>query len=654
MSGIQLTSSKSEAPKAANSSAPWQILLNHKALRQWLFFLLVSTSAVAGISMMTHILKANGLTGLETTLLVLFAIVFSWIVCAFWSAVIGFALQWLRIDPLSLKRSLALPEDSGAPMQRTAVVMPVYNEDTRRIMAGFETCLRQLAQTGHLAQFDMYMLSDTRNVDMAQAELDHWHAMQQRLGELGKHAFYRRREKNTERKVGNLKEFCQRFGYRYEHMIVLDADSVMSGQAMLQLVHSMEQNPKVGLIQTVPIPVRQTTLFGRFLQFASELYCPMLATGLSFWQTDSANYWGHNAIIRMDAFMQHCGLPRLNGPAPFGGDILSHDFVEAALLRRAGWDVFLLTEVRGSFEEVPCNILDYATRDRRWVQGNIQHLGLLTGSGLHLTNRLHFLFGALAYISSLLWMLMLSLSSADALIRATTDNDYFTQTYQLFPNWQVAETGLINALLMCTVVLLMFPKVLGVLLALKQRRAEFGGARALLSGALAEALFALLIAPLMMVYHAFFVLSVFLGYQVSWNAQEREGRMLSWHEAFKRTALASAIAVVWAVVTYLFAPLMFWWMVPVFTGVILAAPIVRYSSSLELGRWARLHGLFISPSEAMEPSELKQLRLRLANMPQQPAQIAFTPILPTEQWRDMPVQSFDTADTPEVLVSVNR
>ena len=141
------------------------------------------------------------------------------------------------------------------------------------------------------------------------------------------------------------------------------------------MVRAMQANPRTGLIQTIPIPVRQTTFFGRFVQFAAVLYSPMLATGLAFWQTDAANYWGHNAIIRMRAFIDHCGLPTLPGKAPFGGDILSHDFVEAALLRRAGWDVFLLADLEGSYEEVPCNIIDYAKGDRRWVQGNIQHLG---------------------------------------------------------------------------------------------------------------------------------------------------------------------------------------------------------------------------------------------------------------------------------------
>ncbi|GAB3020939.1 glucans biosynthesis glucosyltransferase MdoH [Bowmanella dokdonensis] len=625
-----------------------------KKTRQWFFFLLVSTSAAAGVGMMTTILMANSLTALEIVLLVLFAISFSWIACAFWSAMIGFALQLLRRDPLSLKPQLQTPLCTDKPHARTAVVMPVYNEDTDRIMAGFETCLRALASSGHMDKFDFYMLSDTRKPELAQAELAAWAAMQKRLGKLAGHAFYRRREKNTHRKVGNLADFCQRWGHAYEHMIVLDADSIMSAQSMLTLVHAMEKNPRAGLIQTVPIPVRQTTLFGRFLQFASILYCPMLATGLAFWQTDSGNYWGHNAIIRLSAFMRHCGLPTLEGPAPFGGDILSHDFVEAALLSRAGWEVYLLADLPGSYEEVPSNILDYATRDRRWVQGNIQHLGLLGSTGLCMTSRVHFFMGALAYISSLIWLLMLLLSTADALILATSENTFFDRQYQLFPNWQVAETGLIHALLLVTAGLLMLPKLFAVILAMMYRREEFGGAWRLGFGALVEALFAVMIAPLMMVYHAFFVLSVFLGYQVSWNAQAREGRMVPWSDSLRRSAPASLIALLWGTITYLFTPVLFWWMMPVLLGLVLAAPIIRFSSSLTLGRWARRLGIFVSPSEHREPEVLRALRIRLANMPAHQDQEALAPPLPAEHWQEMPIQRFDQGPLPSGLPSLSN
>jgi membrane glycosyltransferase len=347
-------------------------------------------------------------------LLGLFSITFCWISVAFWSAACGFVLQILQRDPLTLA-PLNPDRYRVQPITtRTAVVMPVYNEETQRVIAGFEATLRSLVATGEGKHFDFYLLSDTTDAEVAQAELDAWQQLSARLGDLHQQIYYRRREKNTARKVGNLADFCQRWGSKYTQMIVLDADSIMTGDCLLQMVRAMQANPRAGLIQTVPIPVRQTTFFGRFVQFASVLYSPMLATGLCFWQTDTANYWGHNAIIRVRAFIDYCGLPSLPGKAPFGGDILSHDFVEAAMLRRARWDVFLLADLDGSYEEVPCNIIDYAKRDRRWVQGNIQHLGLLRIAGLHAISRLHFLLGAIAYISSLVWLAMLVLSTADA------------------------------------------------------------------------------------------------------------------------------------------------------------------------------------------------------------------------------------------------
>src|SRR5690606_7680262 len=190
----------------------------------------------------------------------------------------GFILQMLCIDPLTLRSTRKLIADTSPVRTRTAVVMPVYNEDTHRVIAGFEATLRSLEQTGEIAHFDFFLLSDTTNLTIAQAERDAWQAFQVRLGDLGKQAFYRRREKNTGRKVGNISDFCQRWGANYEHMIVLDADSIMTGDCMLKMVRAMQANPRTGLIQTIPIPVRQTTFFGRFVQFAAVLYSPMLAT----------------------------------------------------------------------------------------------------------------------------------------------------------------------------------------------------------------------------------------------------------------------------------------------------------------------------------------------------------------------------------------
>ena len=642
MSGIPMQFSKLHAralPVDARLQPENSIRLPGEALRRPVFFMLVLGTTVAGVAIMFNILAANNLMPLEAVLLCLFSITFGWITISFWSAVCGFVLQMMQRDPLSLKK-MDLDRYRRQPITtRTAVVMPVYNEDTRRVIAGFEASFRSLAATGELAHFDFYLLSDTTDPQVAQAELDAWQQLRERLGDLSAQIFYRRREKNTARKVGNLADFCQRWGSNYEHMIVLDADSIMTGDCLLQMTRAMQANPRAGLIQTIPIPVRQTTFFGRFVQFAAVLYSPMLATGLAFWQTNAANYWGHNAIIRVRPFIDYCGLPSLPGKAPFGGDILSHDFVEAAMLRRAGWDVFLLADLEGSYEEVPSNIIDYAKRDRRWVQGNIQHLGLLDIAGLHSVSRLHFLLGAIAYISSLIWLAMLALSTADAVIRAINSNVYFTEAYQLFPDWPIAKTGLIVALISLTITLLLLPKIMGIVVAITHRNAAFGGTWAIIKGAFIETLFAILIAPIMMAFHAYFVISVILGFKVNWDAQAREGRLLPWGEAIARTSRTTFVALTWGAVTFIYAPIFFWWLMPILTGLVLSAPIVRYSSSLYLGELMRRKQVFLCPSETEDDPVLRDMQQLLEKKhPALPAP-ATAPALPPDNWTEMREQN---------------
>ena len=621
--------------------------LNTKGEHMRLFImamLVIPSTALAGWSLY-EIFLPNGLTNLEIAQLGLGLTLFAWLCMAFWTGIIGFVLQLFNIDPLSLRKKQCAPDQDSPLVQKHAVVMPVYNEDTRRIMVGFEACVREIMGSAQAEQFDFFMLSDTRDEQKAEAELRAWNRMTKRLGRYASHVFYRRREENSHRKVGNLKDFCERWGANYESMIVLDADSIMSGERMLDLARRIEQNPETALVQTIPMPVRQDTFFGRFVQFAAHLYSPMLATGLSFWQTDSANYWGHNAIIRIAPFMQHCGLPTLEGRAPFGGEVLSHDFVEAALLRRAGWQAYLLTDTTGSYEEVPSNIVDYAIRDRRWVQGNIQHLGLLKVKGLKTANRLHFLFGAFAYISSLVLFCMLALGTADALIRATSVPDFFVSEYQLFPSWQVARQDMMMVTMWGTAALLFLPKLLGITLALSKRRSEFGGAFSLLKSASLELVMAVLIAPLMMFYHSYFVISVFVGHSVKWEAQEREGRKVPWSVAFKHTQIMSCLAVIWGVTTFYYTPSLFMWLLPVLIGMVLAAPIIRLSSSTHLGVSLRTWGVFVIDQEVKECMALKRLRVAMNyfSISQYKAEV---PALPDSLWVTMPEQALHQKPLP--------
>ncbi|WP_148254464.1 glucans biosynthesis glucosyltransferase MdoH [Aidingimonas lacisalsi] len=633
MSGIPMN--RTDSATHPRARIPWQ------AARRGLFVTLVIASTVLGGWTMFHVLHANGFTPLQWGILGLFVITFGWIVTAFWNAVIGFILQCTRREPLTLRR-LDAPITDMAPLTlRTALVMPIYHEAPERVVAGLEaTCQDLLAQGEEARWFEVFVLSDSQDPDTLHTEQQAIAGLQQRLaGQLQVH--YRQRHDNHGRKAGNLAEFCQRWGYRYDALIVLDADSIMGGNTLISLAHSLQANPDAGLIQTVPIPARQRTAFGRFTQFAAALYSPMLATGQSFWQGDAANYWGHNAILRTEAFMAHCGLPRLPGRPPLGGDILSHDFVEAALLRRAGWHVLLDTRLDASYEEVPANLIDFAKRDRRWTQGNLQHLRLLPHTGWHIMNRLHFLFGALAYVSSLLWMLMLAVSSGEALLQSVNEHDFFHSGAQLFPNWPESTPWVVVPLLAITLSLLLLPKLLGVTLALWQRPAAFGGRARLLISALLEMGFAALIAPIMMIWHSRFVACILAGRHVDWGSQVRDSGHVAWHEALRHTWTATLLGGAWAMATQWWTPAFFWWLAPVWIGLVLATPLTYLSGHVGVGASLERWGLLRVPTETQPAPVLQRLT--------EPLDATDTAMLtppPPEQPRDMPTQVWGRDGSP--------
>lgn len=612
--------------------------------RRVAFFAVVLATGAFGVATMFHVLNANGVTLLEGLILALFTVTFGWITLAFWTAVAGFAFQLIGRDPLSFRKRFDRGDPQAPILARTAVVMPVYNEDPDRVAAGLEANYRDLMATGEEDRYDFYLLSDTNHPDIAAAEERVVNRLITRL-DAHHRIFYRRRESNEGRKAGNIADFCRRWGAYYDFMIVLDADSLMSGRALLQLTRAMQANPAAGIIQTVPMPVRQETMFGRFMQFAAGLYGPMLATGMAFWQRETANYWGHNAIIRVQAFMAHCGLPSLPGEPPLGGEILSHDFVEAALMRRAGYHVYLFPELEGSYEETPGNLLDYAKRDRRWAEGNLQHIRLLTAYGLHPLNRLYFVMGALAYLCSFLWLIMLGAGTVDAVGRAVSTNDFFASTYQLFPNWPISRTEEMMSLLAIVAGMLFLPKIMAVFLGMLQpeRRRAFGGGPRVLASAAIEIVFSVLIAPVMMTYHTYFVSGILLGRRTTWGPQSRDGYYVSMPHAVRSTWVMTLAGLAWAIGTASVTPVFALALIPVLAGLLLAAPLVSISSSAELGDWLRRRRLFLSPFETRPPSVVKTLHdlLDAPGDTERAAPPAVTRELPPVLHRSMPAQKID-------------
>ena len=567
---------------------PGTLVVPFQRLRRWVFARLVAGTAGAGTWLMVDIVGAGGITALELVILVLFLFTFTWIVIAFWNGVVGFLLRLLRLHPLTMTRQPGPPSagpgpTSLAPLQgRTALVMPAYNEHPERLVAGIAAMLRSLEGTGQAHAFDFHLLSDTNDPALMEAEEDAWRRLEEEMAPRlppETRLSYRRRLRNTGRKAGNLAEFCRRRGRDYSYMVVLDADSLMRGRTLVTLVRAMDANPRAGLIQTVPLPVPQGTLFGRLLRFAASLYSPMLATGQSFWQGDAANYWGHNAILRVEPFLEHGTLPVLRGRPPLGGEVLSHDFVEAALLRRAGWQVFLLPEVEGSLEDVPGTIPDYARRDRRWAQGSLQHLRLLGMPGLHPLNRVHFILGATGYVSSLLWLMIL-LTATLYVVLPSPGRPLLAEGVVADPGAWLPAQDVLPSLLVVTGVILFLPRVLALVLVLGRAsdRTAFGGPVRLLAGALLELVFSVVLAPVMMMIHSRAVVEILTGRAVPWDPQERYGRRVAWRSAFRQTGWITAVGLVWGVGTLLVSPLFFLWLTPIFLGLLLAVPLTVWTS----------------------------------------------------------------------------
>jgi len=578
------------------------------ALRRIALLILTVGSTAIAASLMSQVMAAHGLGLIGVAGVALFTISFGWLAISFWTAVFGFCVRLIGGDPASLTI------DASTPLGvRTAVVMPIYNEDPLRVSAGLEATLVGLERTGEGAFFDFFVLSDTRDAVHGQAERRMVEGLRRRHAASGIKIFYRRRPKNIGRKAGNIEDFVKRWGNAYAHMVVLDADSVMSGETIVSLARLMEGHPDAGIIQTLPVPANRETAFARILQFSSRLYGPVLASGLAFWTGGAGNYYGHNAIIRIAAFARHCGLPVLPGGAPLSGEILSHDFVEAAMITGAGYKVWIVPELAGSYEEMPANVIDYATRDRRWCQGNMQHSRLLSFPGLALMGRLHLSMGVASYLTSPLWLALLSLSTADAVQRAIEGPVYFKPGFNLFPNWPVATDFQIDLLLVMTLVALFLPKIMGLLLVLFSpvRRRPYGGLMGLLPSVLIETIFSTLLAPIMMLFQSLFVTAAFSGRSVAWEAQPRDDRGLSWREGLKRHAGQTLLGLAWAGSVYWIAPDFFWWLTPIFAGLAVAIPLSVLSSRSSLGLKLKHWGLFLTPEETRPPAELRRLRRAL-------------------------------------------
>lgn len=574
--------------------------------RRILFFGLVSSTILALVSALTYVFAADGLRGIEIAMIAVFALNTPWMVIGFWNAVIGFSLLHFKRDWLRSVTGLSgLEDETSAIGSRTAIVMPVHNESPDLVVGNLKAVTDSLDATGLSDTFDVFLLSDTTDPEIAlreQALFEAWRDGNERPDRL----HYRRRTDNSRQKVGNIEDFCTRWGDGFDFMIVLDADSVMSGPAILRLVRLMQHNPALGILQTLVTGMPASSAFARMFQFGMRHGMRSYTTGSAWWQGPDGPYWGHNAILRVQAFRRNCSLPALPGTAPLGGEILSHDQVEAVFMRRGGYEVRVLPLEDGSYEENPTTLPDFLTRDLRWCQGNMQYLKLFRHPslirGVRPMGRLQLLLAIMMYTGAPLWYAFMGLGLVDLCLTASSSGGTVPA---------VAAPGFGLALFAAVMGMTFAPKLFGILdIALRRSgRLSYGGGLRVAAGTLLETTFSLLLSPVVALAQTVFVFGLFFGKRIRWDAQERDDRRVTLREAMGGLWLQTALGAAFLTALSLVAPHILPWAAPVIAGLLLSVPFAVVTSIPALGRLFRLCGLCAIPEEKLVPEVLRGVQV---------------------------------------------
>jgi len=541
-----------------------------------LWRILAFSPAMAGTALLTWVMQGwfadGGFSGLEMVLLTLIAFNFFWI-C--------FTVSTVLLGLYSLARRPSLRRLAPARKMSVALLIPVYNEVPWYVLGNAQTMLEDLRKRGGVHDYSMFILSDTRDDAIAEQELISVRALHAMMPP-GVNLYYRRREQNTDRKVGNIADWVSRWGGGFEAMLVLDADSLMTGRAIARLANALSRDPGAGLIQSYPQLIGAQSVFGRMQQFANGVHGAALAEGLSRWVGHEGNYWGHNAILRTRAFAASAGLPHLRSPLGrrLGGRdklIMSHDFVEAGLLARAGWSVRFLPRIQGSYEETPPTLIDHIQRDRRWCQGNLQHLNLLRAKGFRAVSRFHLLHGAIGYLMAPIWFALLVIWAIIGRGEEASVLTYFSESNPLMPSWPDMSEPRHVLVILLIYAMLLAPKLLAIaaLPLTGARFSDYGGAARFALSFASEILLAILYAPILMVQQMIAVIRTALGLQRGWAPQARDGGSYSWTTLMVSHALETLSGIaLWAGILTGMVSL---WLLPIAVSLILAVPLSALS-----------------------------------------------------------------------------
>ncbi len=565
--------------------------------RRIVFFTLVGLTIMAMIGLMASALSAGGFSPIDLLLVALFTITLPWLVIGFWNATIGLVIMRFSPDPAAAVTPAAGRVHGHEPIvSSTAILVCIRNEPPERVIRHIAPMIEGLVARGVGPQFHVYVLSDT--ADLAHAAIE-----TRRFSELARawHGrmtiSYRRREINTGFKAGNIRDFCERWGHLHDYALVLDADSLMTADSVLRLVRIMQISPQLGILQSLVIGMPSTSAFARIFQFGMRLGMRSFTTGSAWWQGDCGPYWGHNAILRIAPFMKHCDLPVLGEGALIGGHVLSHDQVEAVLMRRAGYEVRVLAEEGESFEQNPPTLIEFVRRDSRWCQGNMQYWHLLTMPGIKAISRYQLTFALLMFLGSPGWIGLLLLGSA--VVAAAGSGQ------------AVIHADLGHLVLALVLLMWYAPKVATVIdiLLRPELRSRFGGGIRFTAGVVTEVIVSQLLNSLMWLAHTFYFARLLSGRPVGWGAQARDDHQVPWSLAARQFWLHTLFGAVPLGLLALTVPAAIPYFFLIAGGPLLSIPFAVLSASPALGHALVRIGLGRLPEETAPPREMAALAL---------------------------------------------
>jgi membrane glycosyltransferase len=578
------------------SASTWQQSPGRLFRRRFLFSAAVGLTIAALTALLVAILGRKGpLDGIDGLLVGAFIVNVTWLALGVWNSLIGMVLLHGPADRLERISPLMDDEAGGCPLTgRVAVAMTIRNETAGEVFARLKTLKGSLDATGAGGMFGYYVLSDSSTPEAADAEEREFATWRAELADPGQ-VTYRRRATNEGFKPGNLRDFCRRWGGDYDFLVLLDADSLMTGDAVLRLIDAMAKHPRLGIVQSLIVGILSPSFFARLFEFGHRHGLRCAIAGAAWWQGDRCQFWGHNAVIRLKPFISHCEMPFLPGKGPFSGHIICHDQIEASFMHRAGYDVRVYPREGGSYEGIPPTLLDFMKRNHRWCQGNLKNLKVMGAPGLAAIDRFHLGVVAQRFIA---WpALVLFVMAAAAQVRAWPAGIAFPSAAAL-------------ALYALWLAMVWFPKVAGVADAFLTAPAAYGGRARLAAGAVVELLFTLMLIPVTAVGATQFMVGLLFGRTVVWDQQARDGYRLSWRGALAGLWLPTVLGVALLAVLAAADRGAVVWFAPVWLALVLAVPFAVLTSSPTVDAWAKRRGLCLIPEEIDKPAVIGEF-LRL-------------------------------------------